>query len=156
MTFEVRRATDDELERTVRFRWLWTLESGETPEMSEPDNVRDAAAWARDHAATHIPHIAIDGVEFLGMACLAITPWIPATRSIHRRSGDPQSCYVLPHYRDRGIGARLVAAVLETASSLGLEHVTVHASPQISAYVRPQRFQNDRKLAMGRYSGVAL
>lgn len=28
--------------------------------------------------------------------------------------------------------------------------------PQISAHVRPQRFQHERKLPLGRYSGVAL
>jgi len=126
--FEVRRARDDELERVVRLRWLWTLERGQDPG-DEQRYVRDASAWAREHSQTHLPHVAIgpDGAV-LGMAWLALTPRVATITSLHRVSGDLQSCYVLPEARRAGVGSALVAAVLATARELGAEHVTVHAT----------------------------
>lgn len=126
---DVRRAADSELEQTVRLRWMWTVERGR-PAGGESEYVTAAAAWARVHSDTHVPHVAVhprSGV--IGMAWLALTPRVPTVDSLHRWSGDLQSCYVMPEYRNRGLGGELVRAVLATAGERGVEHVTVHTSP---------------------------
>ena len=135
---EVRRADDAELERTVRLRWLWACEYGETPGDSESEFTAQAAGWAREHASTHMPHVAVTtNGAVVGMAWLALTERVATTRSLNRWSGDLQSCYVLPEHRRQGIGAALVAVVLETAQERGLEHVTVHASERsVGLYAR--------------------
>lgn len=71
---EIRLARDTELERTVRLRWLWARENGETPADSEAEFSAKAAEWARAHASTHLPHVAVavDGA-IIGMAWLALT-----------------------------------------------------------------------------------
>lgn len=126
---DVRPAEDGELERTVRLRCLWAAEFGHALVVDEESYVTAAARWARDHAQTHVPHVAVDAAgEVVGMAWLALTPRIPTTRSLDRWSGDLQSCYVVPEHRGRGIGAALVRAVLASALERGIEHVTVHAT----------------------------
>ena len=64
------------------------------------------------------------------VAWLAIQTRVPSPRALERSSGDLQSCYVVPDARGRGIGTRLADAVLTRARDLGLERVTVHASPR--------------------------
>lgn len=144
---EVRRARDDELERVVRLRWVWANEVGDEAG-DEQAFVEAAAAWARAHAETHLPHIAVDAHgEIVGMAWLALTPRVATTRSVDRWSGDLQSCYVLPAQRGHGLGGALVQAVLATAAARGVEHVTVHASPESARmYARHGFRANDRLL----------
>lgn len=145
---EIRVARDDELERVVRLRWLWTTERGGTAEVDESTYVAGAAAWARAHRETHVPHVAVDhDGGIVGMAWLALTPRVASTHSLDRWSGDLQSCYVLPARRDAGIGGRLVEAVLATARERGAEHVTVHTSADsIRMYARHGFQPNDRLL----------
>ncbi len=126
--FQIRRAADHELERVVRLRWLWTHERGQDAG-DEQRYMRAAAAWAREHRDTHLPHIAVDADDtVIGMAWLALTPRVATTTSLTRVSGDLQSCYVLPHWRGKGVGSALVRSVLDTARTVGAEHVTVHAT----------------------------
>ncbi|ACQ78502.1 GCN5-related protein N-acetyltransferase [Beutenbergia cavernae DSM 12333] len=144
---EVRLARDDELEQVVRLRWRWSSERG-TPVVAESDHVAAAAAWAREHRDTHLPHIALDdGGVVVGMAWLALTPRVPGVGQLQRTSGDLQSCYVVPERRGAGIGGALTRAVLATALERGAEHVTVHASPSsVRMYARHGFAHSDRLL----------
>lgn len=73
----------------------------------------------------------------IGMAWLATTPRVPHPRAFERMSGDVQCVYVTPAERDRGLGGRLIDAVVSWAGDLGLERVTVHSSDRaIPAYSR--------------------
>ncbi|MGN6128028.1 MAG: GNAT family N-acetyltransferase [Humibacter sp.] len=145
---DVRLARDDELERTFRLRWLWAVEVGDVPEDSESEFGRKGAEWARAHATTHLPHVAIDSDDgIIGMAWLALSPRVATTRDLDRWSGDLQSCYVLPEHRGAGIGGALVRAVFDTARDRGVEHVTVHASAaSVGMYQRNGFRASDRLL----------
>jgi GNAT superfamily N-acetyltransferase len=144
---EVRVARDEELEQTVRLRWLWTTErEGVDVAGDAADYVPQAAAWARAHRETHVPHVAVLGESVIGMAWLALTPRVPKVGGFERLSGDLQSCYVLPEHRDQGIGGRLVRAVTTTAALRGVEHVTVHTSPgSVGMYAR-NGFKHEERL----------
>ncbi|MGM7665879.1 GNAT family N-acetyltransferase [Microbacterium sp. A93] len=144
---EIRRGRREEFEQVVRLRWVWTIERGEAPEIDEETFVVGAAGWARAHADTHIPHVAVteDG-SIIGMAWLALTPRVATTRSLDRWSGDLQSCYVLPEYRSHGIGGRLVRAVLDTAAERGAEHVTVHTSVDSRGMYTRNGFRSNPRL----------
>lgn len=144
---EVRIAHDEELEQVVRLRWIWTVERGDDS-VDEYSFVTGAAAWARAHAETHVPHVAVaENGEIVGMAWLALTPRVASTHSLDRWSGDLQSCYVLPERRGAGIGGRLVEAVRATALERGAEHVTVHASADsVRMYARHGFRTSDRLL----------
>ena len=144
---EIRRANDDELERVVRLRWTWNVdERGERPAIDEQAFIAGAAAWARAHTVSHIPHVAVLNGEVIGMAWLALTPRVATTSSLDRFSGDLQSCFVLPAHRDSGIGGALVRAVLETARTSGAEHVTVHTSAGSTAMYTRNGFRSSTRL----------
>lgn len=144
---DIRRARDTELEATVRLRWRWTLERGIEAAVAEAQYVARTAQWARDHATSHLPHVAVasDG-EIVGMAWLALTERVPTVTSSDRWSGDLQSCYVLPSHRGAGIGGRLVDAVLATASGYGAEHVTVHATAESARLYARHGFRENPRL----------
>lgn len=94
-------------------------------------------AWAAEQAPTHRCLVAVSGEAVIGMAWLAVTPRVPTPRSHRRAAGDLQSVYVVPEHRGRGVGSRLIEAVLALAGELGLERVTVHSSSRaITAYER--------------------
>lgn len=148
---EVRRARDAELEAVALLRWRMAHERDGDEVGHDAAAARgyaqEAAAWARAHAATHVPLVAVDGDEVLGMAWLAIQARVPTPGAIERRSGDLQSCFVVPERRGAGIGRRLAEAVLAEARALGLEHVTVHASAaSIPVYERAGFRANPRSL----------
>lgn len=147
-SIDIRRAHHEELEEVVRLRWIWTtIDRGESPDMHEAEFIAGATRWARAHAETHIPHVAIaDNGDIIGMAWLALTPRVASTHSLDRWSGDLQSCYVLPDYRGRGIGGSLVQAVLATASVRGAEHVTVHTSPDSPGMYTRNGFRSSPQL----------
>lgn len=147
MDVEVRVAADAELEAVAELRWRWVRESGDGPLPERSAYAAEAAAWARAHADSHVPIVAIAGGEVVGMAWLAIQSRVPSPRALERRSGDLQSCYVVPERRAAGIGRRLAEAVLDEARRRGLEHVTVHASrDSIPVYERAGFRANPRSL----------
>lgn len=147
MDVEVRVATDAELESVARLRWRWVRESGDGPLPERDAYAAEAAAWARAHADSHVPLVAVAGDEVVGMAWLAIQARVPTPLALERRSGDLQSCYVVPEHRGAGLGRRLAEAVLAEARRRGLEHVTVHASPDsIPVYERAGFRTNPRSL----------
>jgi GNAT superfamily N-acetyltransferase len=80
------------------------------------------------------------------MAWLALSPRVASTHSLDRWSGDLQSCFVLPELRGRGIGGRLVQAVLASAAERGAEHVTVHASPASTTMYERNGFRTSPRL----------
>ena len=85
------------------------------------------AAWMRDNAATHTALVAVDGDRVVGMAWLARLARLPNPGQARRDHGDLQTVYVLPEYRDRGVGSALVAAVVNEARRRGMHFLTVRS-----------------------------
>ncbi|XVQ15773.1 GNAT family N-acetyltransferase [Spirillospora sp. CA-255316] len=61
------------------------------------------------------------------MAWLVLSERVPEPGAPARPTGDLQSVFVLPDFRAQGIGRRLIEAVINTASALGLEYLSVRA-----------------------------
>ena len=135
---QIRPARLDEFEAVAALRWRWVVEeNGGAPTVDRDEFVREFAAWARRHAATHRCLVLTLEGEVTGMAFLATIPRVPSLRALGRASGDLQCVYVTPEQRDKGLGGLLIDAVLDLAGDLGFERVTVHSSERaISAYER--------------------
>jgi GNAT superfamily N-acetyltransferase len=134
MQVTVRRATPDDAAALARLR----LAGG-----ADPDYVDLFTSWMAAHASTHLPFVAVDGVDVIGVAWLALTERVPSPERRQRRCGDVQSVHVRPDRRDRGVGAALIAAVLAAARELGLEHVTVHSSARAVRLYERAGFEHD-------------
>lgn len=133
----IRPAGPGELPAVAELRWQWTRECYGPPDIPMDQFVPRFVAWARENASTHRCLVMVRGEVVIGMAWLATTPRVPHPRAFERRSGDVQCVYVTPEERDRGLGGRLIDAVVSWAGDLGLERVTVHSSDRaIPAYSR--------------------
>jgi GNAT superfamily N-acetyltransferase len=134
---EVRPARAGEARVIAELRWRWFDETAGTPATSRDEFVDFFARWLVEHEMSHYCVVAVRGGEIVGMAWLAVVPRVPSPRAPKRASGDVQCVYVVPAERNSGTGALLVAAVLDRARSLELDHVTVHSSSRaVSVYKR--------------------
>lgn len=119
-------------------RWTWIVEeNGGSSALSRTEFIEQFAEWATAHSSTHQCFLAeVDG-SLVGMAWLAVSDRVPSPRAMNRESADLQSVYVLPAFRGRHIGARLIDEVVNAASVRGAERLTVHSSPDaVTAYAR--------------------
>ncbi|MFP3464969.1 GNAT family N-acetyltransferase [Leifsonia sp. SIMBA_070] len=144
---EIRPARPEEWAEVGGLRWDSVADLGGVA--VDPREVFAAAfaRWAGEHADGHECIVAVAGDRVVGMMWLAIVPRVPSAKSFDRASGDLQCAYVVPELRNRGIGGRLMEAVLARARDLGLERVTVHSSPRaVPAYERHGFAPEDRLL----------
>jgi GNAT superfamily N-acetyltransferase len=123
---EVRVATADDLPAVAEFRWVEDSESPQ-PAMAHDAFVTEFVAWVLAHPGYH-GVIALDGVQVVGMAWLAAVPRIPSALRFDRAGGDVQSFFVLPEYRDSGLGTAILRRLVDLARELGLTRVTVQSS----------------------------
>lgn len=133
----VRLGRPDELGAVAELRWRSIEERRGPPAKPLEVFVPGFVKWATEHASSHRCVVAVRDEVVVGMAWLATVSRPPTPAAMVRHSGDVQSVYVVPEERDRGLGGRLMRAVLSIARELGFERVTVHSSERaISMYAR--------------------
>ncbi len=114
----------------------------------EPDKLAAFADWVGAHAETHLPFVAeVDG-DVVGAAWLLIAERVPRNDSLDRRYGDVQSVMVREEYRNRGVGAALMAAILAEARDRRLSHVTVHSGRRAVDFYLRVGFGHHRQLLL--------
>ncbi len=119
----VRAAIPADIPGIAGFRW-----DEDSDDASGRDAfVADFVAWVAAHPEFHCV-VALDDRRVVGAAWLVVQPRVPGVHAFDRAGGDIQSVFVLPEYRGKGIGARMLVVIAELTASLGLARVTVHAS----------------------------
>ena len=114
----------------------------------EPDGLAAFAAWVASHADAHVPFVAeVDGYV-VGAAWLLVAERVPGNESMDRRYGDVQSVMVQVEYRNRGIGAALMTAILAEARTRDLLHVTVHSGRRAVDFYLRNGFSHHRQLLL--------
>jgi GNAT superfamily N-acetyltransferase len=162
----IRVAGADDLTRIAAFRWdedtadlntavLNAGDPAEDPADGEhPDKygatarkefITDFVDWALDNPEYHCV-AAFDGDAVVGMAWLAELPRIPSVAEFDRAGGDIQSVFVLPEYRNKGIGAAIMHRINKLSSELGLRRVTVNSSTKAVALYERAGFASGPKL----------
>ncbi|MBQ0896700.1 GNAT family N-acetyltransferase [Micromonospora sp. U56] len=112
------------------------------------DKLGAYAGWVAAHAETHLPFVAeIDGYV-VGTAWLLVAERVPSNESLDRWYGDIQSVMVREEYRNRGIGAALMAAILTEARTRGLLHVTVHSGRRAVDFYLRNGFSHHRQILL--------
>jgi GNAT superfamily N-acetyltransferase len=112
----------------------------------EPAKLAAYSDWVAAHAETHLPFVAeVDGYV-VGAAWLLVAERVPRNASLDRRYGDVQSVMVREEYRNQGIGAALMAAILAEARARGLLHVTVHSGRRAVDFYLRNGFSHHRQL----------
>jgi GNAT superfamily N-acetyltransferase len=141
----VRRATAADAPALARLRWRWRAEERDEIGTDRTLFVEYFTAWVIDHLSTHLPFVAeVDG-QLSGMAWLMLADRVPSPTHIDRRTGDIQSVYVVPEYRDSGVGGALLGAILTEARDRELEHVTVHSSDRATPFYLRWGFRDGQR-----------
>jgi GNAT superfamily N-acetyltransferase len=125
---EVRRATVDDAHALARLRWTWRVDERGEQAASFEEFADRFRSWMIDHAEAHIAFVAENPGAAVGMAWLAVVTRVPGPEIWRRRAGLVQSVYVLPAFRDAGVGEQLVRAVSRQARDLSLDYLMVHPS----------------------------
>ncbi|WP_433291069.1 GNAT family N-acetyltransferase [Actinoplanes sp. CA-030573] len=112
------------------------------------DELPAYAAWVAAHRETHLPFVAEIGGRVVGVAWLLVAERVPGNGSMDRRYGDVQSVMVRAEHRGRGIGAALMAAILDEARARGLLHVTVHSGRRAVGFYLRNGFEHHRQLLL--------
>jgi GNAT superfamily N-acetyltransferase len=106
------------------------------------------AEWVAAHSETHLPFVAeIDGYV-VAAAWLLVAERVPRSGSLHRRYGDVQSVMVREAWRNQGVGAVLMAAILAEARARELAHVTVHSGRRAVDFYLRNGFSQHRQLLL--------
>lgn len=114
----------------------------------DADKVAAYAAWVAAHEDTHLPFLAeIDGYA-VGAAWLLVAERVPSNDAMGRAYGDVQSVMVREAYRNRGVGAALMDAILTEARTRGLLHVTVHSGRRAVDFYLRNGFSHHRQLLL--------
>ncbi len=111
---EIRDAAEADLERIFAI-YNVEVESGIATFDVEPRRAERDAAWLRERAPIHPVLVAADAGRVIGWASLG--PWSP--RGAYRRTAEV-SVYVDREERGRGVGTRLLAALIERGREAGL------------------------------------
>jgi GNAT superfamily N-acetyltransferase len=130
----IRQGTPADAQALAALRWEWAREV--PPAAGDPEWKpfhEHFAQWMTAHEETHIAFIAEDGERPIGMAWLALLTRVPDPGSFTRVGADVQSVYVNPAWRGRGIGIRLVKAVVERATG-SAKHVTVRTGRSATSF----------------------
>lgn len=143
---DVRVAGVSDVADLARLLWRSALDTAE-PTRSERVFASDLLRWYDSHQNSHIPFLALlPGSGAIGMAWLALVPRVPRPDAMSRLCGDIQSVYVLAAHRSTAVGTALIGAALEHATSLGLEHVTVHSNARAVSLYERAGFASSREL----------
>jgi len=130
----------------LRFRWR-AEERGETG-IDRERFVNRFASWTAEHLAINMPFVASVDDQIVGMAWLVISHRPPTPSRLERYAGDIQSVYVLPDYRNQGIGAKLINTILRYVKKREFVALTVHSAiPAIDFYMRMGFVDDEQWLA---------
>ena len=122
----IRRAGDADLAAIARLRRQWTQEQGGAA--NDPRFDRRLAAWFARESARRITWLAEAGGRPVGMMNLAIFERMPRPGRAPSRWGYLGNAFVLAAYRNRGIGGKLIQAVLGYADENGFARVVLSPS----------------------------
>ncbi|MDR7112234.1 MULTISPECIES: GNAT family N-acetyltransferase [Microbacterium] len=124
----VRNATTEDAAALAVLKVAWAGR----PNHPGPEEMRsfsnDIASWMTAEGDSLIARVAERDGALVGMAWLVIFDRVPDFHDRSRSTGDIQSVFVLPEFRQHGVGRALVDSLLEAADERGILRVTVSAN----------------------------
>lgn len=128
----------------ARLRWDWAVGNGHEARVTRSRFAEDFQRWCDAHHSSHLCVVGVDGGDaVVAFGFVALTQRVPAPNLDERWSADVQAVFVMPAFRNGGVGGQLIAQLVRLARERGAEHVTVHSSSgAVSAYERAG-FQRD-------------
>jgi GNAT superfamily N-acetyltransferase len=131
----IRRADDADVAALAALRHEWTREWGGGG--ADPGFAERFAAWFEQETARRITWLATADGRAVGMVNLTVFERMPQPGRAPSRWGYLGNAFVLAAYRDRGIGGRLLDALLSYADEHDFARVVLNPSARaIPLYLR--------------------
>ena len=134
---DFRAATLDDIPALARARWAFRIEDGEAPVETEQAFVQRYESFVRDALAsqrwTYWLAETVEG-ELVAHMAVCVVDSIPRPSRLRDRWGYLTDCYTRPAFRNRGIGADLLARVAAWARTRDLELLAVWPSEQSQSF----------------------
>lgn len=147
MPINIREAVPADASDLARLRWTWRAESHPELPVKVENFVAAFAEWW-DSTSDFVAFVATDGDQTIGMGFIALGSRVPDPSALVRRHADIQSVYVLPEYRNRGIGAKIVRSLIDYGRKVGCIRITVHSGNRAVPIYERAGFQHSRQLMM--------
>lgn len=129
----------------AELRYRAGAEFGERAAIDGPAFVDVFVGWFNSSNDHHCLVAVIDE-SVVGFGFLHLASRAPSVGNLSRAAGDIQTVYVLPKYRDRGVGGAIVQGLIDLAESMQAEHVTVHGNSRAAPLYRRAGFDVDPML----------
>jgi GNAT superfamily N-acetyltransferase len=149
----IRRATSTDVPALAELRRVSTFEIH--PERYDDGYQDRFAAWYEQEASRRRCWIAEDGGTAVGMMNLVLFERMPRPGPDPGRWAYLANAYVRPAYRNQGIGARLVAALLSYADEAGYARVVLSPSQRSIPFYRRAGFGPADALLLREHPGPA-
>lgn len=124
MAAQIRRATRVDVEAIAELRAQWIEEESEP--VDDRHFLDDMEKWLFGHSDSKAHWIAIDGIAVVGFISLTDYEQMPKPGQGSGHWGYLGNAYVHADFRDQGIGARMVEAVIRYARAKGLIRIVLH------------------------------
>jgi GNAT superfamily N-acetyltransferase len=134
----IRLARDADVAELADLRRASTFER--TPESDDEGYEERFASWYEQEAFRRLNWLAEDDGRAVGMMNLVIFERMPRPGSDSGRWGYLANAYVRPDYRNQGIGARLIDAILAYADGRGFARVVLSPSQRAIPFYRRAGF----------------
>ncbi|MGH3302477.1 MAG: GNAT family N-acetyltransferase [Streptosporangiaceae bacterium] len=122
----IRRALDADVAALGALRREWTREWGGAG--YDPGFGQRFAAWFEQDGARRVTWLAAEGDRAVGMVNLAVFDRMPQPGRVPSRWGYLANAFVLAAYRNRGVGGRLLDALLSYADEHGFARIVLNPS----------------------------
>jgi ribosomal protein S18 acetylase RimI-like enzyme len=136
----VRKAVVEDLPQVADFRWR--LKTEDTPDFDSVQRAAFVSAFVTEQSqSTNFLHwvAEVDGHVVAGMSLGRVAKLLSPDRR-PSAFGYLTNCYTLPGFRRRGIGSRLLAAIIAWAREQEYELLLVWPSDQSYAFYRSSGF----------------
>jgi GNAT superfamily N-acetyltransferase len=133
-----RRAGDEDVAAIAVLRRAWT-EEYDGP-CADADFERQFTAWYLAESSRRVTWVAAVDGRLVGMVNLAVFTRMPRPGRAPSRWGYLGNAFVLAPYRNRGVGTRLLEALLEYANGHGFARVVLSPTDRSVPFYRRMGF----------------
>jgi GNAT superfamily N-acetyltransferase len=134
----IRQATADDLEIIADLRWRLQMSDNDADPRARKVFVDDFKTIPIADGLTH--WLAFDGAMPVGVMSVQCVGKVPSPATRDGRWGYLTNCYVLPSYRDTGLGKRMLATIRDWAIGERYEMLVVWPSDRSYAFYERSGF----------------
>lgn len=141
----VRRATISDAPVLANFRMAWESERTGELTIDEGKFTHQFISWLERNQHTNIPFICEIDDQPIGMAWLALITRTPRPTALVRISGDLQTVYIRPEYRNQGFGSDLIRTVIDECRTRKLLRLSVNINLEAIGFYQRLGFTRREK-----------